>query len=223
METKICSKCNIEKDICDFNKKKDTKDGYRNHCRECQKLTRNKQKDKEGYKKWASANKEHLRLKAKKYRLLKGITPRNINGLNKEPKIRIRLTPEEKKEKKRLYYKKRMEEPLFKLSKNIRRRILSSLKRKNLYKTTNTQIMIGCSFEDFKKHIESLWEDWMNWDNYGLYNGEPNYGWDIDHIKPTSIAKTEEEMIKLFHYTNTQPLCSYYNRVIKQDNITNLP
>jgi hypothetical protein len=24
----------------------------------------------------------------------------------------------------------------------------------------------------------------MIWDNYGLYNGTPEYGWDIDHIIP---------------------------------------
>jgi hypothetical protein len=57
----------------------------------------------------------------------------------------------------------------------------------------------------------------MNWDNYGLYNGESNYGWDIDHIIPSSSAITEEELIKLNHFTNLQPLCSYINRKIKSD------
>jgi len=45
----------------------------------------------------------------------------------------------------------------------------------------------------------------MNFDNYGKYNGEFNFGWDIDHIIPTSSAKTEEEIIKLNHYTNLKP------------------
>jgi hypothetical protein len=58
----------------------------------------------------------------------------------------------------------------------------------------------------------------MTWDNKGLYNGELNYGWDIDHIIPTSIANTEEELIKLCHYTNLQPLCSKINRDIKKNN-----
>lgn len=34
-----------------------------------------------------------------------------------------------------------------------------------------------------------------------------NYGeWHLDHIIPISSAKTEEEVIKLNHYTNFQPL-----------------
>jgi hypothetical protein len=55
----------------------------------------------------------------------------------------------------------------------------------------------------------------MIWDNYGLYNGTPEYGWDIDHIIPSSSAITEEELLKLNH-CNLQPLCSYFNRDIKR-------
>jgi HNH endonuclease len=59
----------------------------------------------------------------------------------------------------------------------------------------------------------------MNWENRGLYNGDFNYGWDIDHIIPISSAKTEEEIYKLNHFTNLQPLCSKYNRDLKSNNI----
>lgn len=63
---------------------------------------------------------------------------------------------------------------------------------------------------------DSKFEPWMTWGNRGLYNGELNYGWDIDHIIPS--AETEEGVIKLNHYTNLQPLCSKVNRDIKKDN-----
>jgi len=43
--------------------------------------------------------------------------------------------------------------------------------------------------------------------------------WDIDHIIPTSTAKTEEDIIRLNHHTNLQPLCSYMNIIVKKDNI----
>ena len=59
----------------------------------------------------------------------------------------------------------------------------------------------------------------MTWENKSKYNGEFNYGWDIDHIIPLSTAKTEEDIIKLNHYTNLQPLCSKINRHIKSDKI----
>ena len=58
----------------------------------------------------------------------------------------------------------------------------------------------------------------MNWNNRGNWDGYPteiNTAWDIDHIIPLLTAKTEEEVIKLNHYTNLQPLCSYTNRHIK--------
>lgn len=56
----------------------------------------------------------------------------------------------------------------------------------------------------------------MTWENRGLYNGELNYGWDIDHIIPLASAEKEEDIIRLNHYTNLQPLCSYTNRYIKK-------
>jgi hypothetical protein len=60
----------------------------------------------------------------------------------------------------------------------------------------------------------------MNWDNHGLYNGTERYGWDIDHRTPLDTAVTEEDVIRLNHYTNLQPLCSKVNRHIKRNNIT---
>lgn len=55
----------------------------------------------------------------------------------------------------------------------------------------------------------------MTWENKGLYSGELNYGWDIDHIIPLSTAKTEEDVIKLNHYTNLKPLYSKINTDFK--------
>jgi 5-methylcytosine-specific restriction endonuclease McrA len=59
----------------------------------------------------------------------------------------------------------------------------------------------------------------MTWDNYGKYNGEFGYGWDIDHIIPISTAVNENEVIQLNNFINLQPLCSKINRDIKRDNI----
>ena len=119
-----------------------------------------------------------------------------------------------------IYQKSRKStDPLFKLTCNIRTLIYKSIVNKNYTKKSKTYEILNCSFDEFKQHLESLFEDWMVWDNYGLYNGELNHGWDIDHIIPLSSVKSEEDVIRLNHYTNLQPLCSHINRDIKRDKI----
>ena len=98
--------------------------------------------------------------------------------------------------------------------------ILNSIKRGGYTKRSRTYEILGCTYEEFLIHIESQWEPWMNWNNHGLYNGEFNHGWDFDHIepiKPNGVERTEEEIIKLNHYSNFRPLCSYINRYIKKN------
>jgi hypothetical protein len=92
-----------------------------------------------------------------------------------------------------------------------------SFVNKGLRKNSKTSQILGCSFEEFKLYLESKFETWMSWENYGKYNGELNYGWDIDHIIPLSSVSNEEEILELNHFTNLQPLCSYTNRNIKRD------
>lgn len=91
-------------------------------------------------------------------------------------------------------------------------------KRNGYSKKSKTHEILGCSYDEFKIHLESQFESWMTWENRGKYNGEFNYGWDIDHIIPLASAKTEEELLKLCHYTNLRPLCSKVNRDIKRAN-----
>jgi hypothetical protein len=106
---------------------------------------------------------------------------------------------------------------IYRLSLNMRTSIRESLKSNGYRKCQRTEEILGISIIEFKKYLESKFEDWMNWENRGLYNGELNYGWDIDHIIPISSAKTEGEAIRLNHYKNLQPLCSKVNRDIKRD------
>lgn len=58
--------------------------------------------------------------------------------------------------------------------------------------------------------LESQFESWMSWENNGMYVKDLAT-WQIDHIIPISSAKTEEEVIKLNHYTNFRPLESFEN------------
>lgn len=87
---------------------------------------------------------------------------------------------------------------LFKLSNNIRCLIRVSFNRSGFSKDSKTQKILGCTFEEFKVHIENQFVDGMGWDNRGL--------WHLDHIYPVSKAVDEEHLIQLNHYTNFQPL-----------------
>jgi len=91
--------------------------------------------------------------------------------------------------------------------------IRQSFKCKGLEKPMRTTEILGCSIIEFKEHLESQFEEWMSFGNHGKYNGEYNFGWDIDHIIELKTAKTEDDIIKLNHYTNLRPLDSKINRV----------
>ena len=92
-----------------------------------------------------------------------------------------------------------------------------SFKYINSTKNNKSIDILGCTFYEFKLYLESKFENWMTYDNYGLYNGSYNFGWDIDHIIPISNASNIEEIYKLNHYTNLQPLDSKINRDIKKN------
>lgn len=89
-------------------------------------------------------------------------------------------------------------DPLFRIRILVRNRIIKFLKRKNISKSSSTFEIIGCNPYELKLHLENLFLSGMTWDNQNL--------WHIDHIIPLSSAKTEEEIYKLCHFTNLQPL-----------------
>ena len=97
---------------------------------------------------------------------------------------------------------------LFKLTYSISNLIKKSFKRNGYSKNSKAYEILGCTFEEFKIHLERQFISGMNWENHGQ--------WHLDHIYPVSLAKDEEELIKLNHYTNFQPLWAIDN--IKKSN-----
>jgi len=90
---------------------------------------------------------------------------------------------------------------LYKLKVNVRNRVKLFLKSSKFNITTNnTYNIVGCSPDELKKYLEEQFTEGMSWYNYR------HDGWHIDHIIPLSSAKTEDEVYKLCHYTNLQPL-----------------
>jgi hypothetical protein len=98
----------------------------------------------------------------------------------------------------REYYKRKKQEPQYRIKLNLRSRLKDALKRSFSGKPSLS--LVGCSIEFLKKHLESKWTDGMSWENYGK--------WHIDHILPCSSfnltipAKQEE----CFNWKNLQPL-----------------
>ncbi len=213
---KTCIKCNQSKDFNQFNFYKRAKDGLYSSCKIC---VSQYQKDRSKYRKtYRKNNKKKLNDKQKEYDKTYNLkSPDKRIETNKKSKIK-------RKNKDKIlqnirYHKKMQENTLFKVRKNARNLITNTFKNSGTKKETKTENILGCTFIEFKEHIEKQFLDWMNWDNHGKYNGTFNFGWDLDHIIPISSAKTEKEIIKLNHYTNFQPLCSKINRYIKGKNI----
>lgn len=200
--------------------------------RDHERYIKNKEKLREYQKEYHKKNKENINNKKRTIRAEfdenkkelqrdydKEKYQRNKEKILEQRKLYRENNKEKIKQYNRIYRKKLLEDPLNKFKKTISKNILNCFKDRGFRKSGKTQDILGCSLDEFKLHIESKFEDWMTWDNRGLYNGELNHGWDIDHIIPISTAKTEEDIIRLNHYTNLQPLCSKINRDIKRDNV----
>lgn len=226
---KRCCTCKIEKELSSFGRLKSSKDGYRHDCKSCRSeyIKRNRLKIKEYKKDYYTNNKDIIISKNKKYY--------EENKEKIDSYVKDYWTLDENKNRRKINYKKwksvnidhikEYKKSYYKNvtmtcpSKRLKCSIRSSVKRLIKNKSKSTENIVGCSYEHLIKHIESKFESWMSWDNYGKYNGDFNYGWDIDHIIPISYAKNDEDLIRLNHYTNLQPLCSKINRDIKNNRI----
>lgn len=202
METKICGRCKIEKEVCHFGKDKRTPTGLRSGCNECRKeesreyRKKNPEKRKETVNKFYLKNKESELLRFKLYRennpekrkkTIEKYYESNKTVINKKQVIRNK--------------KKYKTNPLYRLIHNLRIRTKEYLKQHR--SSSKTFDVIGCSPQFLREHLERQFKDGMSWDNYG--------SWHIDHITPLSSANCTEDINKLCHYTNLQPLWAYEN------------
>jgi len=185
-----CTKCNIVKLVSEFYKRKDSKRGHRSDCKECHKEYRiiNKSSIDEYKVKYYKDNRAAI-LKRKKLKR-DGMTREQKDLRNEKDRLRRESNKQEFYRKRRV----RRNKPINKLKDNVRRRINIALK----VRTEKSVTYLGTSIKEYKRYLESMFTEGMSWDNYGE--------WHIDHIIPLASAKTEEELIKLFHYSNTQPL-----------------
>ena len=140
-------------------------------------------------KKWRKENPEEYKKQTKKY----------YESTKGEQSKKKKVWIENNREKYNSYWTKRKSmEPEFKLLSEMRSRLWLYLKKGSLTKKNKTFDIVGCSPLQLREYIEKQFVNGMNWENRS--------SWHIDHIIPLSSANNEEELYKLFHYTNLQPL-----------------
>jgi hypothetical protein len=187
---KKCPRCDNELDVDFFYVSKQTKSGFTCYCKECVKSTQKSFYDNniEKYRKYAN---EHSKDNLEKKEYARNYSKNNRDILNASNK-------RWKANNKDYMKNKRASDPLFKMAFNLRSRIRKAFISKSWRKNCGSEILIGCDWSSAHHHLENQFSENMSWDNYGK--------WHIDHVIPLSFAKTEEELIKLCHYSNLQPL-----------------
>lgn len=195
---KTCTNCKVEKELFNFNKDKYKKDLHQSKCKICQ--TQYYLNNKGLYKKYYLDNIEQI----KQYyldnieKIIENHRQYRLENIGKRKKYQKQYKIDNRDRENENYKNRKLTNPLFKLSCNIRSLIGNSMRKNGYSKKSKTYEILGCSFEDFKIHLEQQFTEGMTWDNYGK--------WHLDHIYPISRATDEEHLIKLNHYTNFQPL-----------------
>ena len=163
-------------------------------------------KNKEEYKKFQKEYRKTHREKAKKY----------AKEYHKTHKEECKEYFEAHKEKIENYQKKyrethtkqrnewwrnRRENPQYRLSNNISRRIRQSLKNgENSYRWES---LVNYTLNDLIEHLEKQFTAEVNWNNYGFY-------WHVDHIIPISVFNFDNsnqlDFKRCWALENLQPL-----------------
>lgn len=200
MLTKMCSVCQVEKCVSDFEHRNGLPT-YR--CKSCLKIYQQQ---------YYKQNSEKLKQKTAKFR---ENNPDYMKAWRKQNKVKMT------DQKRKWYHKNRVKinehernrrknDIMYKIKKNLRRRVNQVITKS--CKSKSTVELLGCSVYEFLKYLESKFANGMNWDNYGQ--------WHIDHIIPcSSFDLTDLEQQKIcFNYKNMQPLWASEN-LSKSDKI----
>lgn len=174
---KICSSCKVPQAIDNYSSNRSKHDGLSNVCKAC---------NKAGGLAYRKNNPEKM------------VAMRRAQYLKNMDKEKARDAVYKAK--------RRTSDPSFKLLRSLRDRHYKAVKAAGKNKTFRTTILLGCSAEYLKQHIENQFSDGMTWDNHGVV-------WHIDHIVPLSKVNWEDSdsYAKACHYTNLQPLFALDN------------
>ena len=179
----------------------------------------NPEYDKEYYLKNKEHKKEfskeyHLKNREKRLKQMKEHHLKNKEQRNKSMREHYLKTKEHYQEQQKKYHSKPTTKELirnrvnkkyktdinFRISKICRSRVYDALK--GITKSASTMKLMGCTPDELRKHIESLFQPGMTWENQGAG------GWDIDHVKACANFDliNPEQQRACFNWSNLQPL-----------------
>ncbi len=219
---KVCTRCQANKPVAEFSSDRMSSDGLRDWCKWCAVY---------GAKKWVANNRERVLSNAARWR---AENKHKTVEYNRRAAAKIKASPqllERSKKAKRAYHKKYYQknkdavnarisayaakraavDMSYRLSKSIRSRLCNALKR-HLVRKTGKLKLLGCSLDECIKFLESQFEPWMNWGNWGIE------GWSIDHIRPlhTFDLSDDEQLAEAAHFRNLRPMRHSDNIVLRE-------
>jgi hypothetical protein len=196
MVDKKCSKCSIIKDEIEF-RLITMPNKRRAECKQCERACN---------KAYRIENKDYLsEYKSVQYQLRKG------TSIDKETNKRA--------------YERRKRNPVKRLRGIVSKAIRKGIKRGGGSKRKASFLNhVDYTIINLMEYLESQFEDWMIWDNYGTYNrktwndnDKSTWTWNIDHIIPQSILPysnmTDENFKICWALKNLRPYSAKQNMI----------
>jgi hypothetical protein len=222
MPTKVCVKCRIRKDLSEFNRNKNYKDGLQRRCRQCSNdesriyhathKEERKQKDKENSEHRKSVNRDYYYKNRDKMIEQSRVNNERLREYRKQERLKPEKREKEKQRNKEWRENNRerynqyfidyhKDNPSAKIAHNYRTRYTKVLNGRT--KHHHSQEILGCSRDFWMAHLESLFTERMTFDNYGF--GE--HKWTIGHKPPLAMYDLEdpEQQKEAFHWSHTFP------------------
>ena len=195
--TKVCTKCNEEKEFGEFYKDKSGKYGLLSYCKKCFAAqaaayrAANAEKVKERMARYRDENHENIKESNARYRA------ENPEKIAESQKRFAAEHPERLREIRANYMRKKHQTNInARITHNLRNRLWAAVVRKY----GRTLELLGCTIDELRTFLAAEFAEGMTWENMGE--------WHIDHSRPCASFNLEdpEEQKKCFHWTNLQPL-----------------
>ena len=191
MTTKVCTKCDEEKDIDEFLIEKKT-GKPRSYCKNCGRIM---------CKDYKAKNRDKIAVYNKKY---KSVNKDDISVYNHDYNKNNRQAIQKRQTRTRRERKEN--DPNFKITTDLRSKLHTFVKFEGI-RAKSMQDLISCNWLSFELWLTFQFDDDMTMENYGDY-------WTLDHVIPCcNFDLTDEENQKIcFHWSNIRPIKKILNQ-----------